>query len=76
MCEQAFAERYAGANGHKRLARERLEEELRLIAYLELSGFFLLHFEVLELAREIALDLRGPSAARNALPPAAAAAPR
>ena len=69
VCERAFAERYAGANGHKRRARERLEEELRLIAYLELSGFFLLHFEVLELAREIALDLRGPSAARNALPP-------
>ena len=69
VCERAFAERYAGANGHKRRARERLEEELRLIAYLGLSGFFLLHFEVLELAREIALDLRGPSAARNALPP-------
>ena len=69
VCERAFAERYAGANGLKRRARERLEEELRLIAYLELSGFFLLHFEVLELAREIALDLRGPSAARNALPP-------
>ena len=69
VCERAFAERYSGANGHKGRARERLEEELRLIAYLELSGFFLLHFEVLELAREIALDLRGPSAARNALPP-------
>jgi error-prone DNA polymerase len=69
VCERAFAERYAGANGHKRRARKRLEEELRLIAYLELSGFFLLHFEVLELAREISLDLRGPSAARNALPP-------
>ena len=69
VCERAFAERYAAANGHKLRAHERLEEELRLIAYLELSGFFLLHFEVLELAREIALDLRGPSAARNALPP-------
>ncbi len=69
VCERAFAERYAETNGHKRLARRRLEEELRLIAYLELSGFFLLHFEVLELAREIALDLRGQSAARNALPP-------
>jgi error-prone DNA polymerase len=69
VCERAFAERYGAANGQKRRARERLEEELRLIAYLGLSGFFLLHFEVLELAREIALDLRGASAARNALPP-------
>ena len=76
VCERTFAARYAGAYGRKRRARERLEEELRLIAYLELSGFFLLHFEVLELAREIALDLRGPSAARNALPPGRGRAPR
>ncbi|HEU0304942.1 MAG TPA: error-prone DNA polymerase [Gaiellaceae bacterium] len=69
VCERAFEQRYGGANGHKRRARERLEEELRLIAYLGLSGFFLLHFEVLELAREIALDLRGESRARNTLPP-------
>jgi error-prone DNA polymerase len=69
VCGRAFAERYAGANGHKRRARERLEEELSLIAYLGLSGFFLLHHEVLELAREIAFGLRGQSAARNALPP-------
>jgi error-prone DNA polymerase len=69
-CERAFAERYPASN---RLlqgrARERLEEELALIAHLGLSGFFLLHHEVLELARDISLDLRGESAARNALPP-------
>jgi error-prone DNA polymerase len=69
VCERAFCERYAGANGHRRRARSRLEEELQLIAQLGLSGFFLLHYEVLELAREIAYDLRGESAARNALPP-------
>ena len=69
VCERAFRERYARANGHKRRARKRLNEELRLIAQLGLSGFFLLHHEVLELAREIACELRGESAARNALPP-------
>jgi error-prone DNA polymerase len=69
VCERAFRERYAGANGHKRNAGKRLEEELALIAHLGLAGFFLLHHEVLELACEIACDLRGDSVARNALPP-------
>ncbi len=69
VCDHAFAERYAGANGHKRRARERLEEELALIADLGLSGFFLLHHEVLEMAAEIAVRLRGPGSPRHALPP-------
>jgi error-prone DNA polymerase len=69
VCDRAFAERYAGANGHRRRARERLEEELVLIADLGLSGFFLLHHEVLELAAEIACELRGPGSPRHALPP-------
>ena len=34
-----------------------------------LSGFFLLHHEMLELAREVALEVRGPSSARRLLPP-------
>ena len=50
-------------------ARERLREELALIARLSLSGFFLLHWEVLELARECALEVRGPGSPRHALPP-------
>jgi error-prone DNA polymerase len=69
ICDHAFAERYANANGHKRRARERLEDELALIAKLGLSGFFLLHWEVLELARECALEVRGPGSPRHALPP-------
>ena len=69
VCERAFAERYGAANGHKRRAHQRLEEELALIAELGLSGFFLLHHEVLELAREIAEELRGPGSPRQALPP-------
>ena len=32
VCDRAFAERYAARNGHKRRARERLDEELALIA--------------------------------------------
>ena len=70
MCERAFASRYLPSGKLLQArARERLEEELALISHLGLSGFFLLHHEVLELAREIALGLRGESAARNALPP-------
>jgi len=69
VCEQAFAERYAAANGHKQRAHERLDDELALIARLGLSGFFLLHWEVLELARECAFEVRGPGSPRHALPP-------
>jgi len=69
VCERAFAERYAQANGHKRRAHDRLEDELTLIARLGLSGFFLLHWEVLELARECAFEVRGPGSPRHALPP-------
>ncbi len=69
LCDVRFAERYAKANGHKRKARERLDDELQLIARIGLSGFFLLHWEVLELARECALEVRGPGSPRHALPP-------
>jgi error-prone DNA polymerase len=69
VCDRAFELRYAGANGHKQRARERLYDELALIARLGLAGFFLLHWEVLELARECALEVRGPGSPRHALPP-------
>jgi error-prone DNA polymerase len=69
LCDVRFEERYAGANGHKRRARERLDEELALIARIGLSGFFLLHWEVLELARDCAREVRGPGSPRHALPP-------
>ena len=69
VCEAAFAERYSNLNGHKRRVRRRLEEELALIDELGLAGFFLLHWEVLELAREVALEVRGPGSVRHVLPP-------
>jgi error-prone DNA polymerase len=70
VCERAFVERY-GANSSLLLARvrNRLDEELALIDELGLAGFFLLHWEVLELAREVALDVRGPGSMRHVLPP-------
>jgi error-prone DNA polymerase len=69
ICDRAFAERYADAKGNKKRARERLDDELALIARLGLAGFFLLHWEVLELARDCALEVRGPGSPRHALPP-------
>src|SRR5215467_5320084 len=69
VCERAFGERYSDLNGHKRRVRKRLEEELALIGELGLAGFFLLHWEVLELAREVAYEVRGPGSMRHVLPP-------
>src|SRR5689334_2393 len=69
VCDHAFAGRYGDANGLKRRVRMRLYDELALIDELGLAGFFLLHWEVLELARECAIEVRGGSVARNVLPP-------
>src|SRR3954467_14930765 len=69
VCDRAFGERYSGLNGHKQRVRIRLEEELALIDELGLAGFFLLHWEVLELAREVANEVRGPGSMRHVLPP-------
>jgi error-prone DNA polymerase len=71
ICNRAFDERYGRSNGQKqkRRARERLDDELRLIDELGLAGFFLLHWEVLELAREVACEVRGHDSPRAVLPP-------
>jgi error-prone DNA polymerase len=69
VCQNAFDERYSGLNGLKRRAHARLEDELRLIDELRLAGFFLLHWEVLELAREVAVEVRGRDSPRRFLPP-------
>ncbi|MFL6068053.1 MAG: DNA polymerase III subunit alpha [Gaiellaceae bacterium] len=69
LCDRLFRERYADLNGHKRRARQRLDEELDLIERIGLAGFFLLHWEVLELARDVAREVRGESVARQVLPP-------
>src|SRR3954469_17620431 len=70
VCRAAFDERYAASSGTLRTrARLRLDEELQLIGELQLAGFFLLHWEVLELAREVAYEVRGPGSMRHVLPP-------
>ncbi|MGZ5340301.1 MAG: DNA polymerase III subunit alpha, partial [Solirubrobacterales bacterium] len=68
LCRARLAERYEGST-FRRKAEGRLEEELGLIRSLKLSGFFLLHHDLLELAREVAIEVRGPESARSLLPP-------
>jgi error-prone DNA polymerase len=68
ICRDELERRYAGLP-HVHEARRRLDEELGLIDHHGLGGFFLLHRDILELAREVAVDVRGASAARRLLPP-------
>jgi error-prone DNA polymerase len=67
LCRERLEERYPGGRRAEALAR--LEEELHVIRHLRLSGFFLLHRDMLELAREVALEVRGPESTRRLLPP-------
>src|SRR5919199_456467 len=70
VCDRAFQDRYRNAPlALRKQASARLREELALIAELGLSGFFLLHWEVLELAREVSYEVRGPGSPRHLLPP-------
>jgi error-prone DNA polymerase len=52
-------------------ALDRLEYELKMIEVNGLAGFFLVYFEVMKLAVEVAEEVRGPSRARSVteLPP-------
>src|SRR3954452_21851335 len=68
LCRAVIDDRYGG-RAIRAKAEARLDEELRLIRTLGLSGFFLLHRDLLELAREVAVEVRGPSSARAVLPP-------
>ena len=70
LCDVKLRGRYSDQSAdRRRAAARRLQEELRIIEKLNLSGFFLLHHDLLELAREVALEVRGPDSARALLPP-------
>ncbi len=68
ICRARLDHRYGGTRELAEAGR-RLEDELGLIRRLGLSGFFLLHFDILELAREVAVEIRGRDSARMLLPP-------
>ena len=69
VCKRAFEERYPRGHRLRGEADARLDDELKLIDELGLAGFFLLHWDVLELARKCALEVRGRDSPRHALPP-------
>ena len=69
VCAHAFATRYPSGHRLRDEAAARLDEELRVIGGLGLSGFFLLHRDLLELAREVAAEVRDGATARSLLPP-------
>ncbi len=69
ICQAEFARRYPTGCRRHREAAARLEQELALIDTLGLSGFFVLHFEILELARKVAFEVRGTDSVRALLPP-------
>jgi error-prone DNA polymerase len=69
ICQAALGDRYSALPGVLAQARTRLEDELGLIDELGLAGFFLLHHEVLEIARECAREVRGTDSPRAFLPP-------
>jgi error-prone DNA polymerase len=69
LCWAKMDERYPPGSVHHADAHARLQEELRVIDALGLPGFFVLHRDLLELAREVAVEVRGPDTARALLPP-------
>jgi error-prone DNA polymerase len=68
ICRQRLLASYAGSS-HWQEAEARLDRELATIRHLGLSGFFLLHHELLELARDVAREVRGRGSVRELLPP-------
>ena len=69
LCEAHLDTRYPPGSPWRREAVRRLATELALIRRHGLAGFFLLHHEILELARDVAAGIRGADAARAVLPP-------
>jgi error-prone DNA polymerase len=74
ICAAPFEERYPlnfKYPGLRWRAETRLNEELALIKQNKLAGFFLIHHDLLELAREVAIEIRGADTyrAQALLPP-------
>ncbi len=69
LCRGLLTERYASRPRYRRRAGDQLEGELQTIRALGLSGFFLLHHDLLLLAREVAAEVRGRGSARAAMSP-------
>ncbi|HSM61288.1 MAG TPA: hypothetical protein VK849_10845, partial [Longimicrobiales bacterium] len=70
VCLAEIARRYPAGSAEERDAEERLHTELRLVDLHGLAGFFLVYRDIMDLAREVAAELRaGAPRARSGLPP-------
>jgi error-prone DNA polymerase len=67
ICRGAMHRRYSVHD--RSTAETRLDQELHLIARHGLSGFFLLYRDLLELAREVSIEIRGVDSFAATLPP-------
>lgn len=55
LCEQAAIRRYGTINGR---IKTRLDEEFKLISRHNLAGFFLIYHDIIQLAREVMIDMK------------------
>ena len=69
VCRAALEVRYPAGCHDRREAEERLQEEIELIDRHDLAGFFLVYRDILNLARDVATNVRGGSEPRSLLPP-------
>lgn len=70
VCRAELSTRYEPGSALERRAEERLQQELKLVDLHGLAGFFLVYRDIMNLAREVARDLRGNAARAHAgLPP-------
>ena len=58
LCWSKLDDYYAPGSQHRAEAHCRLEEELRLVEHHKLSGFFLVYHDLMDLAKEVAADVR------------------
>ena len=60
LCRQAAERRYGGAGKRThdwQKVEDRLKEELRLIGKHNLAGFFLIYYEIIQMARQIMIEM-------------------
>ena len=59
LCRQAAERRYGGnqTTQDRQKVEDRLQEELRLIGKHNLAGFFLIYYEIIQMAREIMIEM-------------------
>lgn len=70
VCRAELTRRYEPGSRHARAAEERLQQELALVDQHGLAGFFLVYRDIMQMARDVALEVRADAPrARSGLPP-------